>query len=165
MQKLIGALIFCFPLAVHALEDSDCPNSIEVSYESLIPVSEQRVERLKRSTNAEAYPTAVRARDAIIATQPEKVQGMAFKYSSMESGSCIFRREGGEGHLQISARGETKTLRVYLPFRGLEMYADYPLTRVNGNGLRLEYHPTSPIQVVAGARAYQVGWTYSISAE
>jgi hypothetical protein len=164
MRTLIGFLILCSPLVTHAAGPSRCPNNIEVSYEGLIPVSEQKVERLRRSSNPEVYREAVRARDILIRTAPEKVQNLAFKFSEDAGGVCNYKRNGGgEGRLEIFARAGTSYLRVFLPFRGLELYTDHELSRLSGRDLKVDYRPTTPIEIKVGSRAYHVGWAYSLS--
>jgi hypothetical protein len=164
MRTLIGFLILCSPLVTHAADPSRCPNNIQIGYEGLIPVSEQKVERLRRNSNPEVYREAVRARDTIIRTAPEKVRNLAFKFSEDAGGVCSYKRNGGgEGRLEIFARAGISYLRAFLPFRGLEIYTDHELTRLSERDLKAVYRPTTPIEIKIGTRAYHVGWAYSLT--
>lgn len=163
MVALLGFLILVSP-AVFAVEVSQCPNNVGLGYGSLIPVSEEKIERLRRNPNPEVYRSARKAYETIIRTAPEKYGDLAFRLDESEAGMCRYKRHGGvDGGLEIFSRGGTDFLRVYLPFRGIEVFTNHEIQRLSDRGLRIDYRPTTVIFVKTGGRTYHVGWAYSLT--
>lgn len=166
MRTLLGFLILCSPLVTRALDTSQCPNTLNLSYAHLIPASEKRIERLRRHANPDVYRLALKARQTIIRTGPEMLQNLAFKFDQGAAGICKYRRSSeGQGRIEIYSRRGVDYLRVLFPFSGLEVFTVHPLERVTERGIKIDYRPTTVVQVKVGSQSYQVGWAYSLSVE
>ncbi len=166
MRTILGLLILCSPIVTRAVDTSDCPNSIGISYANLIPASEKRIEGLRRHSNPEVYRLALKAHQTIIRTGPDKLKELAFKFDQGKAGVCKYRRSSGaEGRIEIYSRHGVDYLRVYFPFSGIEVYTVHLLERVTERGIKIDYRPTTVVQVKVGSQSYQVGWAYSLSIE
>ena len=166
MRTLLGFLIFWSPLVTRALGTSECPASVNISYSILIPASEKRLERLRGHVNPDVYRIALKARQKIVGTVPEKLQNLAFEFERNVGGVCQYVRSNGDvGRIKLYRRRGVEYLRVYFPFPEIEVHTVHVLEKVTERGIKVDDRPITAVRVKIGSQSYQVGWAYSLSVE
>ena len=158
MRSRIFVFILALSPSAYAVDTSICPVRIRLGYEDLIPVSEQRLEKLRR--NPTVYARAVAAREAVIQTPLDKLQDFSFELAQRKSGVCHYR--SGQQALEIYSRDGIDFMRVWLPVGPHQVFTAHVLDRISLRGIRVVYRPTTPLLLKVESRSYAIGWAYSM---
>ncbi len=166
MPALLGLMFLLNSVTSHALSEAECPDELTISYVSLIPVPKARIESLRDSAGPEVFEQARAAQQAIVDLPPSKLEDLSFNFSNDDGGICRYRRAGrGFGKLEIFNDAGSLKLRVWLPIRDFELYTDHAIARLRSKVLRIDYRPTTDLNLKLGPNAYQIGWAYSLTVE
>lgn len=163
MRQLLVIVALIASSPAFGVETSQCPNTIRLGYEQLIPVSQKHLDRILKSASPETRDLVIKARATIIESAREIYNSLEYKFDKRQSGECLYRTENGRpGKALIFTRGKEDYLRVILPFENVDIFATHMLEDFGPDGIEAEYYAAHEIHVRSGNTAYKIGWAYNL---